>query len=574
MKKMQSLILNHVLLIYPTRRLHHAILFTTALLICISFLWGLPNAVPMGDSYIHFTYARNLVVHGELSFIPGMSNEGIGSSSILWVIILAVFQWLGVSPVIATKILGISFLSVSGILFFELCLKICPDLPEPRKYLIASTFSLAAVFSGSLIWLTLSGMETILFLTLGLLSLWLYAQESWVLTGVSLGLLALTRIEGILFAGVLVLFELIRSRRIDSKIIKMLVALFVLLLPWLIYLQIREGVPVSNSLDGRQYVVSEVDKRIASEFSVFFWMAKVNPLVHIATWTYYTLIYLTGVLSLPGPVLYLGGSLVGTELIVPVIGILIGVVCLYLLVLSLKCYIGYLKTSHFDSPHIRLQMIVIALVITFNLAYALYLPRPGAGGRYLPMNHLLFWVCLVSGGLLIKHRKTKAAVLLLIVLLYGINMNYWRDVYRLNVEYLVKVRKGAALYIDEELPADSAIGATDLGALGYFARQPVVDLFGHISKEFKQFRADGGSHADYLDQKNLCYLMLFGSVDGYGLDFRQEMDLYGDPRFNLVVEKSFSVPIEDWKLGSGPLRNYMPKMNVYRVIWQDKSRCR
>jgi len=77
-----------------------------------------------------------------------------------------------------------------------------------------------------------------------------------------------------------------------------------------------------------------------------------------------------------------------------------------------------------------------------------------------------------------------------------------------------------------------------------------------------------------LEQKNLCYLMLFGSVDGYGLDFRQEMDLYGDPRFNLVVEKSFSVPIEDWKLGSGPLRNYMPKMNVYRVIWQDKSRCR
>jgi len=528
----------------------------------------------MGDSYVHFKYARNLVDYRELSFTPGLSNEGIGSSSILWVIILAVFQWLGVSPVIATKILGISFLSASGILFFELCLKMHPDLTEPRKYLLSSTFSLVAVFSGSLIWLALSGMETILFLTLGLLSLWLHSREFWILTGVSLGLLALTRIEGVLFAGVLVLFELFRSRRIDSKIIKILAALFVLLLPWLIYLQIREGIPVSNSLHGRQYVVSEVDKRITSEFPVFFWMAKVNPLVHFATWTYFTLIYLTGIPSLPGPVFSLGGNLVGTELRIPMMGILIGGVCFSLLVLSLKYYARYLKTSRFDSPHIRLQMTVIAWVITFNLAYAVYLPRPGAGGRYLPMNHLLFWVCLVSGGLLIKHRKIKASVLLLIVLLYGINMNYWRDVYRLNVEYLVKVRKGAAKYIDEELPADAAIGAADLGALGYFARQPVVDLFGHMNKEFNQFQADGGSHADYLDQKGLCYLMLFGSVDGYGLDFPQEMGLYEDPRFNLVVEKSYSVPIEDWKLGNGPIRNYMPEMNVYRVIWQDKSRCR
>ncbi|NIX58907.1 MAG: hypothetical protein GWN14_24040, partial [candidate division Zixibacteria bacterium] len=91
--------------------------------------------------------------------------------------------------------------------------------------------------------------------------------------GISLGLLALTRIEGITLAGVLVLFELIRSRRISSKIIKMLAALFMVMLPWLVYLQIREGMPVSNSLNGRQYVVSEVDKRIVSEFPVFFWLA-------------------------------------------------------------------------------------------------------------------------------------------------------------------------------------------------------------------------------------------------------------------------------------------------------------
>ncbi|NIW48959.1 MAG: hypothetical protein GWN14_24035 [candidate division Zixibacteria bacterium] len=263
----------------------------------------------------------------------------------------------------------------------------------------------------------------------------------------------------------------------------------------------------------------------------------------------------------------------GTELKLPVMGILVGVVCLPLMFLALKHYTRYLKASNTDEPHIRLQMAVIAWVFIFNLAYALFLPRPGAGGRYVPMNHLLFWICLVSGGLLIKRWKVKATALFLIVLLYGISMHYWRDVYRLNIEYLVKVRKEAALFIDQELPDDAAIGAMDLGAVGYYARQPVVDLFGHINKDLNQFLAGGGSPADYLEKESLCYLLLFGSVDSNGLNIAKEMGLYGDPRFHLVIEKSYSVPVEDWEIGSGPIRNYMPKMNVYRVIWQDQSRC-
>jgi hypothetical protein len=416
-------------------------------------------------------------------------------------------------------------------------------------------------------------METLLFLTLGLLCLWLYSRESWIFLGISLGLLTLTRIEGISLAGIVLLIEFLRSRRINSALVKILTPLLLILIPWLIYLQIREGIPISTSFQGRQFIVSEVDERITYQFPAFSWVQKIHPLVHFVCWAYFTLIFITGSVSLPGPVIDLGGNLAGTELTLPIAAIAISAFCLPMTTLALKHWFKKLKPVSLKEPRKRLQIAILSWLFIFNLAYALFLPRVGAAGRYIPMNHMIFWISLLIGSTLIQNQSFKRIALILSVILFVVNINYWRTVYQANIKYLVNVRKQAANFIDQEYPTNVPIGATDLGVLGYYSNHPVVDLFGHINKDFNQFLSEGGDTPGYIAEKHLCYLMLFDSLDNAGLDIAQEMGLSNDSRFDLVIEKSFSVPVDEWSLGNGPIRNYMPVIKVYRVIWKDATAC-
>ena len=182
-------------------------------------------------------------------------------------------------------------------------------------------------------------------------------------------------------------------------------------------------------------------------------------------------------------------------------------------------------------------------------------------------------ICLLLGSTQIRSRVLKGLSVAFVFILFGINLNYWSMVYHSNVDYMVNVRKKAALYIDSKYPSDTRIGATDLGAIGYYSQKPVVDLLGHINQDFNQFLSNGGNIPDYVVKERLCYLMLFDSLDNAGLDFAEEMELSNDPRFSLSLEESFSVPKEKWTLGNGPIRNYMPVINIYRVNWKDQTIC-
>ena len=144
-----------------------------AAVIGVSIWYLYPQSVefPMDDTYIHFTYAQNLVKYGQLFFnYPG--EIGVGTTSFLWVLILAVGYALGIPVHLAAKILGISSLILLGTGLFML---LKSKLPQFWAFICA----LAIVLSGNLLWFALSGMETILFLALGVLSLILYRGQPW-----------------------------------------------------------------------------------------------------------------------------------------------------------------------------------------------------------------------------------------------------------------------------------------------------------------------------------------------------------------------------------------------------------
>src|SRR5574338_1456341 len=60
---------------------------------------------PLDDSWIHQTYARNLALHGEWSFRPGIPSAG--STSPLWSALLAIGFLVGLAPLAWSYILGV-----------------------------------------------------------------------------------------------------------------------------------------------------------------------------------------------------------------------------------------------------------------------------------------------------------------------------------------------------------------------------------------------------------------------------------------------------------------------------------
>jgi hypothetical protein len=189
------------------------------------------------------------------------------------------------------------------------------------------------------------------------------------------------------------------------------------------------------------------------------------------------------------------------------------------------------------------------------------------------MNHVLFWVALVTGAWSIKRKSLRAVAAAFVMVLLGVSLVTWQRIYAANIEYSDRVRIASAKYIDAMVPTDAQVGAFDLGPVGYFARQQIVDLGGHVNRDVGPFREAGGSFADYLHQEGICYLLLSSPVDGNGLDYAEEMGLADDERLDLISEAKFAVPFDTYDLGNGPVRNYMPAMEVYRVDWRAPDVC-
>ena len=76
-----------------------------ALCATVVFLLPNPELLPMDDSYIHVVYGENLASTGKLEFNVG-EFAGIGSTSILWVLLIAGLVKVGLTGVVAVRILG------------------------------------------------------------------------------------------------------------------------------------------------------------------------------------------------------------------------------------------------------------------------------------------------------------------------------------------------------------------------------------------------------------------------------------------------------------------------------------
>lgn len=416
---------------------------------------------PLDDSWIHQTYARNLVEYGGWFFIPGILSAG--STSPLWTLFLApghLFQtdffyyW-------TFFISGILFIG-SSIVFQKLFEKL---IGKTTKYPWAGFLFL---FEWHLVWSVNSGMETILFIFI-ILSVFYFLlskvnRNLWLLW-ILLGIVLFVRPDGLTLLGPFLLINIVNIPKKINHSRKnfvfgfLVVSIFLIL--YALFNMHLSGEVLPNTFFAKQ-----------AEYQMFYEKSLISRFLDMF------LVSLTGsgILLLPGFLYYFYDSVKKRSW---------EVISVYL------WFLGYF------------------------LIYATRLPVTYQHGRYvIPTIPVYFLLSVIGIYSFFQDSKTNRnlvkfgyqlsilAVLLIFFILGG--KAYAEDVAIIQSEMVE-----TANWINKNLPPDIVIAAHDIGALGFFAGREIIDLAGLISPEVIPFIRNEDQLSKYLDEKHADYLVIF-----------------------------------------------------------------
>ncbi len=458
-------------------------LLTPALFIGALYATRTGAGFPLDDAWIHQTYARNLAELGEWSFVPGVPSAG--STAPLWTLLLAPGHLLHLGPFAWTWALGALVLVGAALAASALARAL---FPQQRS--VPWLAALAVAGEWHLVWAATSGMETALFAAgvtalLALAVRWGRQSPPWRTTflgGVGVGLLALVRPEGILLGGILGLALLLtgwgRWRALIGRLALLAVGAAALLVPYVLLNLHLSGTPFPNTFYAKQ-----------QEYAILYTAPLLERLLSV------TLPLIAG----------------------PLVAVLPGL-------------LGALPRPRRE-PYAWLPL---CWVVGTWVLYAWRLPVTYQHGRYLiPLLPPL--LVYGVGGLVTLWRKATAqagwvltrawgaATVLLGIAFLGLGArSFVTDVTIINGEMV-----NVAHWVNEETPPDAVIAAHDIGALGYFARRPLLDLAGLISPEVIPFIRDEPRLLEWLEAHQAAYLVTFPSW---------YPGLVADPRLKLLYQ--------------------------------------
>lgn len=150
------------------------------------------------------------------------------------------------------------------------------------------------------------------------------------------------------------------------------------------------------------------------------------------------------------------------------------------------------------------------------LAYATRLPVTYQHGRYL-WAALPVWILLglagwsaILGALRRRGRAgrlvAQAAGLSFVVLL-ALFLFFGAVAYAEDVAFVENEMVDVALWLRDNTPAEALVAAHDIGALGYFARRPILDLAGLVSPQVISMLQDEQALARYVRASEAQYLV-------------------------------------------------------------------
>ena len=426
---------------------------------------------PLDDAYIHLAYAENLAETGTLSFNPGESSTG--TSGPLWVALLAFFHLIGADLYWTALLLALFGFVILCLLVTELVRYIALQLHFTITE--ASIASLAAglllALNGNLIWFALSGMETLLFLCLSFLSIYIFLRRGFgVASGAMCGLAILTHPSGLLLPLMFLGVEVLRKNWLFG--LRGTVAMVAVLVPYLVLTFNINGDLLPTT--GRGKLITYVDGGFDPDRMAWF----------VKTFFVYQKF-------LPQHFLLLGAS-----------GVMVFVI--------IQRYRDNLRSfiQSLLSTHLAITVLVIWTLAQLAL-YTITFRSLFHHTRYLAPEYVI-WVILGSVGLLFLNRATRRVPLGLFagvasIAIAALSFPYWSQVYANDVKHVDEAYVRIGEWINENTEPDSKIAAFDIGVLRYIGDRYTIDLGGLTNtdahpclekKQCGQFVRDQG--ADYI----------------------------------------------------------------------------
>jgi len=457
---------------------------------------------PLDDSWIHQTYGRNLALTGQWAYVPGVPSAG--STSPFYTVLLAIGYALRVPFLLWTYGLGALVLAGAGLIGARLAEQLFPAVRNGGLWT-----GLALVMAWHLIWAAASGMETMLFSALTLLLIYLAWQglphppapsplrregeqpgrasplhsggegpgvrhgevKRGFLFGIIGAILVATRPEGVLLVGLLGLLMLIAhlSRAFWLWCAGAFVGGALGITPYLLLNLTLNGTILPNTFSAKQ---AENAALLAQPFVVNLW-AMLQPLTA-------------------------GGQL----LLVP--GAIYGLIMLVRRVRQDRRAVLYLG-----------PLLWAAALI---LLYTLRLPAYYQHGRYVIPALAPFISVGVGGTLLLaaKRRRPLSRVLTrsLMIVALAVFAIFWvmgASIFGRDVQMIQSEMVAASRWLAEHVPPDQLLAVHDIGAVGYFAPRPMLDLAGLVSPEVIPIIRDADALMALMKARGVRYLMVLPS---------------------------------------------------------------
>ncbi len=427
------------------------------LLICV-LTFGI--GFPLDDAWIHLTYARNLAQHGEWAFRLG--EQSAGSTSPLWTALLSIGFLLGLAPYVWTYLAGWVVLTLLAACADRLARKLVTSYTSQIPWA-----GLFFIFAWHLSWAAVSGMETLLhgLIILAVLGALMTGSRRYLSLGLLTGLSVWVRPDGLTLLGPILFAALVSEKTWHLRgeaVWRTLIGFGSLVLPYVLFNLALSGNAMPNTFYAKQ-----------AEYGLV-WHAR-PFLERIGN-------YLAPILAspflvlMPGAVMWLAKRIRARD---------------WAVLASLLWVSGYFGIYFVSLPAYQHgRYIIPALPVMYLWGIAGFLEIVLS-----PQTHkrLIFvWQTLIVG--------------LCLVFTYLAARQNANDVGWVESEMVA-----TAKWVDQNLPADARLAVHDIGALGYFVKNPVVDMAGLITPQVVPFIRDERRLAAYLDSQAVDYLITFPS---------------------------------------------------------------
>jgi len=440
-----------------------------ALTLGLGIAWGPSSAnFPVDDAYIHLSFARNLATGGGFAFNAGEPSTGITAP--LWTLVLALLFLLPGSIITAALAVAFACYLGSTLLTAALARRLARNLSGAGPGdSAAHWFGLAAgatfAATGNVIWFTASGMETILFVFLGLLAIWsyfTYGLRVW--TMMLLGLLAPARPEGILLASLVLVWEATSRRSSWRRLACAAAIVLAFTLPYFLWSRHVTGTWLPSSFFGKTLTY------VATGFSLGALGGFLDAL-----WGYW---YVNDFFMRPAFWLALFGVCGGAAILA-----------------------GYARREE-ALPALRREGVALAILLAawgflHAAAYGVKFRALISYSRYVAPLYALMPI-LAAGGLAVlwelgrsapeRRRRALGGVLRGLVAAFALVLPafalaqypYWQTVYRHNIRHLDHVHLAAGRWLRDHTAAEDKVATFDVGAIHYVSNRYTEDIGGLI----------------------------------------------------------------------------------------------